>query len=284
MPRPSAITSLKDAPASGKKNWLIYAESGVGKTVLAGTAPRALFLTVEAAGTESAKKMGSTADEWVVDTWRELQEAYKWLKEEGHREYDWAILDSISEAEESAWADLLNGGHTARIQDYGTIGSKMKSLVDGFNRLPINMLYTAQTMRLEIEDEETDEDSTLLIPLLGTRNGAVSQKVCGKVTLVGLLTRRVKTNEETGETREVRRLMLQGSKRFVAKDRHMIAPVRGYVTNPNIARMVEKADATRDDIQTPDGDEPSGTIDAAAEAEQPRRRRSGNTDSEGQDA
>jgi ATP/maltotriose-dependent transcriptional regulator MalT len=52
--RPTAITSLKETPSEGKRNWLIYAPSGIGKTVLAGTAPNNLFLTVEAAGTESA--------------------------------------------------------------------------------------------------------------------------------------------------------------------------------------------------------------------------------------
>ena len=75
--RPTAITSLAEAPDDGKLNWLVYAKSGDGKTVLSGTAPRSLFLTTEAAGTESAKAFGSTADEWVCDSWADLQEAFR---------------------------------------------------------------------------------------------------------------------------------------------------------------------------------------------------------------
>lgn len=260
MARPKAITSLKDSPTQGKRNWLIYADSGTGKTVLAGTAPKALFLTVEAAGTESAKALGSAADEWVVSDWKTLQEAYNWLKQEGVHEYEWVLVDSVSEMEELCWKDHLQEAHEANsnrslyqpaIQDYQIISNKIKRLVDSFNRLPINVLYTAQTMRLEIENEETDDDTTLLSPLLGTRNGVLSQKVCAMVTLVGLL--RVQTPKDK-EVEPYRRLWLQGSRRYTAKDRHDTFP--RYLDTPNIEEM---ADAVTKRQEKMEKDKPAST-------------------------
>lgn len=243
--RPSAITKLSEAPTDGKRNWLIYAPSGVGKTVLAGTAPKALFLTVEAAGTESAKARGSDADEWVCDTWAELQNAYTWLKEGGHEEYDWVILDSISEMQELCWKDQLesaNASNSSRslfqpaIQDYAVVDNKIKRLVDSFNRMPVNVLYTAQQMALETEDSEGD-DVIMVLPLVGrTKGGApLSNLICGKVTLIGLLT--IKEDKD-GDT--FRRLWVQGGERWVAKDRH--DTFDKYVDHPDIVSMSSAVD------------------------------------------
>lgn len=240
MARPTAITSLKETPNQGKRNWLIYAPSGVGKTVLAGTAPNALFLTVEAAGTESAKAMGSSADEWVCDSWEELVQAYDWIKKEGHKEYEWVIIDSLTEMEEICWNNQLESTgkeFEARIQDYGIVDRRLKKLVDKFNRLPINVLYTAQQAAMELEDEDGD-DVFRVLPALGRAKGGwpLSNLICGKVTLVGLL--QVKKDKETKE--EFRRLYVHGGEKFTAKDRHdTFGP---SIDNPDIGEMAEAVD------------------------------------------
>lgn len=235
--RPTAITKLQDTPNEGKRNWLIYAPSGIGKTVLAGTAPKALFLTVEAAGTESAKAMGSDADEWICDSWDEFREAYEWVKAEGHKQYEWVIPDSITELEELCWNNQLESigkEFEARIQDYGIVDRKLKKMIDAFNRLPINVLYTAQQAAMEVEDEDGD-DIFKVLPAIGRAKGGwpLSHLVCGKVTLIGLL--QVKRDKETKE--DFRRLFVHGGERFVAKDRHdTFGP---FIDSPNIAEMAE---------------------------------------------
>lgn len=234
--RPKAITKLADTPNEGKRNWLVYAPSGVGKTVLAGTAPIALFLTVEAAGTESAKAMGSEADEWVCDSWSELVKAYDWLKKEGHKIYEWVIIDSLTEMEELCWNDQLESvgkEFEARIQDYGIVDRRLKKLVDKFNRLPVNVLYTAQQAAMEIEDEDGD-DIFKVLPALGRAKGGwpLSNLICGKVTLIGLLM--VRQNEDGEDTR---RLYVQGGEKWTAKDRH--DTFGKYIDNPNIHEMAE---------------------------------------------
>ena len=239
--RPSAITKLSDTDSTGKRNWLIYSKAGDGKTVLAGTAPKALFLTVEAAGTESAKAFGSTADEWVIDSKKELDAVYDYFKRgSGCKDYSWALIDSLSEVEEVFWRHVQGDSNTQRIQDYGTVGTMIRKEVERWNRLPVNVLYTAQTMTLDVEDEDGDE-STLLLPSMGTKNGVLSQRICAKTTLNGLLVVRSRRDED-GNRIEQRRLMLRGNKSFVAKDRHLLALERGYIIDPNIADMAQAAD------------------------------------------
>lgn len=237
--RPTAITKLADTPSAGKRNWMIYSPSGYGKTVLAGTAPKGLFLTVEAAGTESSKALGSTADEWVCDSWKELNKAYKWLREGGASDFDWVMLDSVTEMEELAWNDQLESikkEYEARIQDYGIVDRKVKKLVDRFNRLPVNVIYTAQQAAMEMLDDDGDEYYKVL-PALGRAKGGypLSNLVCGKVTLIGLLTvRETKQGDE-------RRLYVQGGEKWTAKDRH--DTFDKFIINPNIAEMAEAVDA-----------------------------------------
>lgn len=240
MARPKAIVKLEDQPSKGNRNWLIYAPSGVGKTVLAGTAPKALFLTVEAAGTESAKAFGSTADEWLIGSWDELVEAYEWIKKEGYKFYEWIILDSITEMEEMCWNSQLEAigkEYEARIQDYGIVDRKLKKLVDRFNRLPVNVLYTAQMAAFETEDEDGDEINKVLPAIGRAKSGwPLSNLICGKVTLIGLL---VAKEDDDGD--EFRRLYVHGGLGWVAKDRH--DTFGKFIDSPNIPEMAEAVDA-----------------------------------------
>lgn len=244
MARPTAITKLKDSTVQGKRNWLIYGPSGTGKTVLAGTAPKSLFLTVEAAGTESAKAFGSDADEWVIETWSELEKAYEWLKKEGHKSYEWVIPDSITEMEELCWKDHLESigkKFEARIQDYGIVDRKIKGMVDSFNRLPVNVLYTAQQAAWADEDEDGDDINKVLPALGRAKNGwPLSNLICGKVTLIGLLTVVEDDEDEEGEE-EIRRLWVRGGDRWTAKDRH--DTFGKYIDRPHIGEMNEAVTA-----------------------------------------
>jgi hypothetical protein len=247
--RPKAITKLSEGASF--RNWLIYGDSGAGKTVLAGTAPKGLFLTVEAEGTESARARGSTADEWQCDAAEELREAYQWLKAGGTEEYAWVMMDSISEMEELLWSEHLQAMAKAKpgtrsvdkpaLEDYQIIGNRVKRMIDQFNRLPINTLYTAQVMRRSVEDEDGD-DVELRQPLLGsTRNGVLSQKVCGMVTLVGLLIPDKFDEDNPDEYHS--RLWVAGSERYLAKDRH--DTFGRFIQDPNIEEMDKEVTARK---------------------------------------
>jgi hypothetical protein len=246
--RPSAITKLADAPHFHK--WLIHADSGTGKTVFGGTAPNALFWTIEAQGTESAAVAGSTADQWVLNNAKDLHEATDYMVNgSGCDDYDWLLVDSLSEAEDKIVDEILWEGNRKNpkrtldklaLDDYGVRDMRMMQLVDKLNRLPVNVLYTTHTMRFETADEDGD-DLVLLQPLLGsTNNGKLSAKVCGKVTMVGHLA--VRTTKEEGKAREYRRLYTQKTAGIFAKNRSGLGP---FVDNPTIPKLLDKVAASR---------------------------------------
>lgn len=243
--RPKAIVNLRDVEHPNEMNWLVYGQSGVGKTVLAGTMPKkSLLITTEPAGSASAKARGSAVDDLMVPTWGEFLSVTEWMEYEGHKEYRWVCLDGLTELEEHAWnAIMAQGNGAARSvggsfraksrNDYPLVWDAIKRAVDRWNRMPVNVLFTAQTMRVDAEDED-GEDTTLLLPLVGsTKRGDTAMRICGQMTLVGLYR---KHRSEEGKV--ARRLHTTDSERWVAKDRH--DTFGRWVTNPNIEEM-EKA-------------------------------------------
>lgn len=243
--RPNAIVALQGGARPVYRNWLVYSEPGVGKTVLAGTAPRGLILSYDIEGTESARALGSTADEWQIETWMEYLDALAYLQlGSGCTDYDWVTSDNLSTLEEHAWAYTMGEGrkrnkkrpeYKPALGDYPIVWNMMKRHVAEFNRLPINVIYTANAMRIESFDSETEEERSQLMPLIGSpKRGDTSSRICASVSLVGLL-REVKRD---GVTRG-RRLYVEGSDFWVAKSRYpALVP---YVSSPTIPRMAKVA-------------------------------------------
>ena len=249
--RPTAITKLTDTPSY--HNWLFYSDPGVGKTVLCGTAPRSLFLTVEAEGTQSAATAGSDAEQWVINSYKEFEEAHDYFKRgSGCRDFDWVHVDSGSELDDRVCNYLTEQGnrknarrsiHKMALEDYQIRDSMMLDIIDSFNRMPINTTVTAHVMRFGTETEN-GEAATLLLPLLGSTNtGKLATKVCGKVTLVGHLEVEA-TKTDSGKERTFRRLYTEATPGVFAKNRVGLGP---YVDNPTIPKLlslIEEARAT----------------------------------------
>lgn len=297
MGRPKAVQSLAETPVQGGRNWLIYSDSGAGKTVLAGTAPNALMLMFEAAGAESAKMFGSDADQWIMEDADTFREAYRYFSEgTGCDDYEWVVVDSLTELEDFMWASVLEDHgrqrHQPAKQDYPEVWNRMKDVVDKWNRLPINVLYTAHAFRLGSTDEEGDDD-TILLPLVGsTKRGDTAQKICGKVTLVGYLDVRRREAADGEET--FRRLWIEKTARMFAKSRHHkgvryldepaepdvyldIADMNKEI-NARLAREKKRAAKEGQGREQPPnsepvGDDPDEKDPTDSGAERPRRRR-----------
>lgn len=250
--RPTAITKLTDSVMY--HNWLFHADAGVGKTVLAGTAPNLLFLTIEAEGTQSAAYAGSQADQWVLHNHDDFMEAQDYfVNGSGCQDYDWVSIDSASELEDKEVQQILHEGKKKNprrsldkmaLEDYQIRDTRMMGIVDTFNRLPINVIYTAHTMDLDGQDEQGNATLTAM-PMLGSQNnGKLSRKVCGKVTLVGHL-EVVRAEQEEGKKargKTVRRLYTEAVPGIFAKNRIGLGE---YVDDPTIPLLLQLAEEAK---------------------------------------
>lgn len=257
--RPQAIVNLAHVTHSPFYNWLVYGQSGVGKSVLQGS-HGGLILTTEASGSISAKAMGSKADELPIESWTEYLEYVRWLEAAGHKEYEWIGLDSLDELEEHAWHAIMNKGGAARNMgggfrsrsrnDYPLVWAAMAEQVERLVRLQTNVLITSKVMRIDTETEDGDT-TTLALPLVGsTKRGDMAMKVAGKMTLVGYY-RKVRTETESGKIVVRRRLFTEDDERWIAKDRHdtfgrsITAPAVPAMVAAITARMASGQRTTR---------------------------------------
>jgi hypothetical protein len=239
--RPQAIVNLQDAQRPGFKKWWFYGGTGVGKTVLAGTAPKNLFLTTDVEGTTSAKEMGSTADELPIRTWREFVEAVDWIVHSGHKEFEWITLDTVDELEEICWLAQLDDTEIKRASkyqpskgDYPVVWRKVKAEIMRLNRCGVNVMYLSHDMRVDRESEDGEDTITLAMPMVGsTKRGDLSTYLCAQMTLVGYYRA---AHSEDGT--EVRQLLTKTTNRFVAKDRHNT--FGAGINNPTVPKMLER--------------------------------------------
>lgn len=219
---------------------LFYGQSGIGKTVLAGTAPNALFLSSDVGGSESAQQMGSTAKELAVNSWDDFLEYNDWVvRGDAHKEFDFVIVDTIDELEELCWQSQLVNDELKRASryqpnkgDYPVVWRKLRDELMRLNRAPLNVIYLAHLMHVDRESEDGEDTITLAMPEMGSRKrGDLSSYFCAQMGLVGYM--REVVNEE-GETD--RHLMTRSGPRWIAKDR--TTAFGAGIVNPTIPGML----------------------------------------------
>lgn len=240
--RPQAITSLQDGQAPRYRKWLVYGESDTGKTVFAGTAPKALFLTTDIEGTESARELGSAADELRINSFTEFVDAVGWLVFGGGcQEYDWVNIDTITELEELCWQEQLVSNDVKRASkyqpnkaDYPLVWAKTREQLGLLGRAPVNTLFIAHTMRIDREDDTGEETVTLAMPAIGSRKrGDLSMALVAQHGIVGYMR---KVIEEGGKT--TRQLLTESTSRWVARDRS--TKLGGGMANPTVPNMLAR--------------------------------------------
>ncbi len=246
---PEAISNLGTYDES--INMLIVAESGWGKTVLAGTADqrstdggKALFLATET-GTISAARRGSTADLWPIQHWNELPRAYNFMRYEGGCDmYDWILLDSVTEMQKLSMDAALqkavsdNAGRdpdVPAIQDYMKVQQQTLNFLRRFNELPVNCLYTALPLRLEDE-----AGMPYFLPALDGKQGGIAQQAMAYMHVVGHGVKRV-IEKEDGKKQAVRRVFFQSNGPYKAKDRYgVLGRFMDDITIPQIEELINK--------------------------------------------
>lgn len=205
-------------------NMCIYGDSGIGKTVFAGTAPNALFLAIER-GTVSAARQGSKADLWQINHWNDLETALDWLQDNPNA-YEWVIIDSTTEMQKLCMRGILDNAveennkrdrDIPALQDWQKYYNLFDRFVAAFNSLPVNILYTALTIRVDNEDSEE-----LVLPDIQGRGYHNAQTFCASMDVVAYYR---KTMDGKGEDAESKRSMLfESSPPYFAKDRYGVFP------------------------------------------------------------
>jgi hypothetical protein len=215
---------------------LVYADSGVGKTVFAGSDDNVLFIAPEDNGTLSAKRMGSSAKKWKVNTWDDIVKAYEWLygnfvAKDEPIPFNWIALDSLTEMQDQCMRKVLDEAVTMnpsrdpdvpQLQDWQPYFIRFRRLVKAYNSLPVNIIYTA------LQNYEEDEDGEkVAIPQLQGKGTQIAKETASWMTSFGRMTViRKKTDEVdevTGKPKFEERRMIQwsGTKSVMAKDRTM---------------------------------------------------------------
>jgi len=231
MSRPKGIM-----PVGDEEKWhrmMVYGEPGVGKTVFAGSGKRTLLLVSDGAETISAAGMGSTADVWVTPEYEDIDEAFEYLRLEGHKEYDWVWVDNITMLQDQSMDRLMRELVEAKPSrnrwvpdqhEYLVNQNRLSTMIRSFKKLPMNVGFTAHLMRTE-----DDEGRVLYLPMIQGGKGQLSQKICSYMNIVGFL----QAVRKDGAIR--REMILEKRSKYLAKGR--FPGMAGTMVEPTLPKL-----------------------------------------------
>lgn len=203
---------------------MLIASPGFGKTVFAGTAPNALFLTTDPEGTISAKAFGSDAKEIQVRSWDKLNEAFRWLRDGGIKKLglEWVVIDNVSEAQNLGMEGTMQanrkGGLGKRqefvpgMDEHQVSQLQMKDMVKRFHDLPVNILWTSWR-----QTEEDSEGEMFFTSGIHGQKGLLAQTIQGYMNIIGF---GEVEGEDGGDQRRV--IYFNQRKPYMAKDRYVV--------------------------------------------------------------
>lgn len=248
-PKRPAIVVEDLADANESWNMLIVGDSGVGKTVLAGQAPNAVFISTEK-GTISAKRFGSTAKLIRVADWLELEAALDKVDKllaQGRVPLDVMILDSAPKMQTMLLRHLLGIAvddkdkknddiDLPQIQDHQKWQNMFLRFVDRIVEMPINVIFTAIPMKVEGESEDGEPEDVILPAIQGkAKEGyAIAQRFCAEMDAVYHLGINRKASKAAGHP--VRRLLTEKYPPYVAKCRFGIFDT--FIEEPDMAEII----------------------------------------------
>lgn len=223
---PSKFAGLKVFKAGQREsnlNILIYGDSGVGKTRLAGSADdvpsmRSVLVVDFEGGTETLKHSYPNCDTVRVESWKEVQNVYDELYASNHK-YRTVILDSLSEVQKFNMYNVMQkvaeqnenrDVDVPSMREWGINLEQMRKFVRAFRDLPMNTIFTA----LMTSDKDQKTGLTVKEPLL---SGKLKKEVAAFLDIVVFMYMR--EMEIDNETKQTRLLLSQATDTCTAKDR-----------------------------------------------------------------
>lgn len=240
MPKPKQIKPVGD---TDKVRLLVYGAPGSGKTVLIGSAPKTLIVRPPIDHTASLHN--SSAEEWVVDSWPEMDEVLMYMRHEGSSVYDWVWLDSISLLQKSTLDDIwettiAEKPHRARYgldkPEYGLNMDRLGRWVRYMSSSPgFDFGITAHQMWAA---DPANEDQEILMPFVQGRN--MPEQTCGNMNVVAYL----EIVKREGKA-DMRVLRTRPSNRYYAKDQFDAFGDDGRLVNPTMPKISKAIKAAR---------------------------------------
>lgn len=221
-------------------NLLIYGGSGVGKTLLAGTAAMveemSPILVIDAEEGEltlgALESVASKIDIVSLNQWKKLQNIYDDLYD-GKHPYKTVVLDSGTEIQQLAMNDVL--GTTSRVLDIGITPEfkdwyknteQMRRMVRAFRDLPMNTIVTA--LEMDAEDPRTK---------VRMKRPAFSNKLSAQVPAFFDAVFYMYVKEVKGDAANLRLILTDKTDRVVAKCRVQNVPL--VLENPDMPMLYD---------------------------------------------
>jgi hypothetical protein len=189
---------------------LVYGESGVGKTVLASTFPKPVFLDIDDG---MASVTPGKAARWFISTWAEMYEKVALLLSTHPDDipYDTIVIDNLNELQSLAMKHIVTAFPTVKraygsqpgMSDYGMMMNIVDDMVRGLKSLEKRVIFLAQVKPREFETD-------LVMPQMVGKN--TSQNICRMMDVIGYLFK------ADVEGRSVRQIAFDASN-YVTKDR-----------------------------------------------------------------
>lgn len=140
-----------------KVNALIYGKSGVGKTPIAATAPKPIFLDVEKRMITVSGKVARIP----VSSLKEAKKALKFIKKEGNK-YQTVVVDSLTQLVETRLLDLkarekkaIKAGEKVNAYaKYDTIYDETIDFIEALKDMEQNIICVCRQMAKSVDDEE----------------------------------------------------------------------------------------------------------------------------------
>jgi hypothetical protein len=227
------------------QNFLVYGDSGTGKTRLAASAPKILMIDVNDKGQDSVRR-DLNPDFIQVEYWREINDIY-WFLQEGDHDYESVGIDTVSNLQ-NICMDFVLGDEASRDasrdpdmpsrQAWGKVGKLMRTQIINYRNLPLNVIFVAQLRARQIGDEDEDTGDILYGPEVSP---SIEKSLKAAVGTIGYLTKRevvIRNKKSKTARKEIRRRLLLGdSEHYISKDRNGVFPA--HIDAPDLADMLE---------------------------------------------
>jgi hypothetical protein len=203
--------------------FLVYGESGSGKTVFASSWPGAVFLDLDK-GMASVKKQVHRVE---INYWEDLTEAVDMLANEEHP-FKTVVLDSLNELQHLTMRNVVKSFPGIRrsydslpaMSDYGKMLSDFDNMVRYIRSLALNVVLIAQVAPREYETDPVQPQFT---------GKATARNLSRMMDVVGFLDKREAEGAKT-------RVMIFDAVNYVTKDRSGNLPQS--VENPTYSKLL----------------------------------------------